>query len=104
MADIKPNTPLATGTLLNDAQPSVLQFVAFTPYQRHQCPHILNTERRCRDPSLALVHISLSRKHTAPNERRDQPTGLPRFFIDCGVLQNMRKGDWIESKETVVPL
>lgn len=104
MAYIQLGTVLAIAALLDKCHPTIPQLPTFVENKGHQGPHVLYREGGGRDPALALVHGALRSEHAAPYERGDEAAGLPGLFVGSAVLQDMPKGNGVESEQPVIPL
>ena len=110
MANIQPRAPTvlssfgAALSFSNETHPPIPQFDTLPERNRDEGAHVLHRERRCRDATLALVHLALSREHANTDQAGDEGARLPGLLVYGRVLHDVSKGDGVESEETVVPL
>jgi len=73
-------------------------------WKKVYCVKIFKAHFRHRSTNLSFVYISLSRKHSLPNQPCNQSTWLPWLLIYCAPVQDIRHSDWIHSYKSLVKL
>lgn len=96
MAHIEPHALVPTVAALDDLHPPLLQLVPLFPHERHERTHVLQPKSGGGYASLAFVDVALRGQHTAADEAGDEPAGLPWFFVDGGVFEDVGEGDGVE--------